>query len=134
MSEEPESAVVDQRITYHYLKSNYFRVIHCDGAHGGITPTGHIQFNLYNERPAIPTKTVHSVTPDGTLGQELRDLRESKDGVVREMEVGVIMTVDAVRALHGWLETKLRDHERLVATLASRSQEKRGASNDSDAS
>lgn len=42
------------QIRFNYIKSAQFRVIHADGAIGGVTPNGFIHMALFNERAAIP--------------------------------------------------------------------------------
>jgi hypothetical protein len=101
----PDSPVV----RFHYLKSNAYRVIHVDGIVGGQTPTGLLHFSFYTERLPIPTLVEHAATDLGggqmRLGKEIR--REGKDGIVRDVEVGVIMTVDMAMKLRGWLDDKI---------------------------
>ncbi|HLW54414.1 MAG TPA: hypothetical protein VKW06_16380 [Candidatus Angelobacter sp.] len=48
-------------VCFHYVKSNYFRVIHADGMYGGLTPCGGIFFALYSDRQPLPELTVQSV-------------------------------------------------------------------------
>ncbi len=101
----PDSPVV----RFHYLKSSAYRVIHADGIVGGQTPSGFLQFSFYTERLPIPTMIEHAVTDLGgelkRLGEETR--REGKDGVVRDIEVGVIMTFDMATKLRAWLDVQI---------------------------
>ena len=101
----PDSPVV----RFHYLKSNAYRVIHVDGILGGPTPTGLLHFSFYTERLPIPTLVEHATTDVGggrvKLGDEIR--REGKEGIVRDVEVGVIMTVDMAIKLRAWLDDKI---------------------------
>jgi hypothetical protein len=55
-------------IAFEYIKSNLFRVIHADGAIGGVTPSGNLHLAFFSERPAIPRMIVHKRDPSGTLG------------------------------------------------------------------
>lgn len=109
-----DDAKVDeqQEIHFHYIKSTFFRVVHADGAFGGVTPRGNIQTNFYSERNAIPRKTVHPIKADGTLGDEIRSARVERDGPVREIEAGVVMDVNATKALIVWLQNKVDQIER----------------------
>ena len=36
-------------VTFDYIKSNLFRVIHADGVWGGIAPTGKIHLSFFND-------------------------------------------------------------------------------------
>lgn len=90
-------------VAFDYIKSQAFRVIRADGAIGGITPNGHIHMALFSERQAIPRRIVTKVNPDGTLGDQVPEQTESRNSIVREMDVDVIMTVDAAELLRDWL-------------------------------
>ncbi len=84
-------------IKFHYIKGNFFRVVHADGAIGGLTPSRQIFMSLYSERSAIPQIIEMAVTADGELGNEIR--REGKDGLVRELEIGVMLSAHAAEAI-----------------------------------
>lgn len=98
---DDKSAPVSPTVEFHYMKGNFFRVIHADGAIGGPTPSGLIHMSLFSERPAIPQKLTHSLNADGTLGAVVETV--TKQGVVREMEVDVLLTVNTARLLQTWL-------------------------------
>jgi len=104
-----------QKIKFFYIKSNYYRVIHVEGAHGGITPRGNIFAALFNDRAPIPQATVQSVTSSGSLGPEIHEERTQKEGIVREVEVGVMMDLNAAIAFHKWLGEKIDNLKEIVA-------------------
>lgn len=106
------------RVVFEYLKSQYFRVIHADGAIGSVTPHGHIHVAIYSERPAIPRKMAFARTDQGALGAELPEERVAREGIVREMDVDIIMSVAVAESLKTWLSTKI-DEARLVIAAAS---------------
>ncbi len=92
------------RVSMHYIKSSSFRLIHADGALGGMTPDGKgVHMTLFNQRQPIPQRTVHSVADDGELVEDPA-LRVARDGIVREVEVGVVMDIDTARQLRDWLD------------------------------
>jgi len=101
------------QVIFHYLKAAAFRTIHVDGAIGALTPQGGIHFALYSERPAIPQQVTYQVRPDGALGEQ--EAVVSRGGVVRELEVDAIMTLDTAKSLRDWLSRKLSDAEKFVA-------------------
>ena len=111
MSEEspPES------VEFHYIKSNGFRVVHADGVWGGPTPRGYITMSFYSERAPIPRrislelKPPEPNSPDRTLGQEI--VRDTKNGLVREVEVEVMVDLEMAKSLHGWLGEKVQTLE-----------------------
>jgi hypothetical protein len=94
-------------IKFHYVKSNYFRVIHGDGLFGGFTPSGDIFFSVYSERAPLPDVTVQAIE-HGNLGKEIIAQRVSSDGIVRELEVGVSMNAKVARSLIVWLEERVK--------------------------
>jgi hypothetical protein len=93
-----------QPIRFRFIKGNFFRVIHADGARGGIDPRGHIQFALYNERRPIPRVTAMEVR-DGQPTPER--IEEEEPGMVREVEVEIIMELDTAVSFHRWLGDKI---------------------------
>lgn len=93
-------------IMFHYIKSNFFRVIHLDGAIGGVTPSRDIFVSLFSQRGALPKVIEQVVLPDGKLGEETK--REGKNGIVREMEVGVTMNANAAKDLADFLYAQIK--------------------------
>jgi hypothetical protein len=89
------------KIIFHYEKGNFFRVIHVDGAIGGLTPTRDVFLSLYSQRVAIPKIIENNLGPDGNVGAEIK--REGKEGIFREMEVGVVLTPAVARQVAEWL-------------------------------
>ena len=81
------------RVNFDYIKSQNFRVIHMDGALGGLTPNGHIHMSLYSERPPIPRRMVYPLA-EGQLGEEIKDERVTRDAIVREVDIDVMMTIE----------------------------------------
>ena len=100
------------KVDFYLIKSNHFRVVHVDGAFGGITAQGNIYASIYSERGALPTKLSHVVLPDGNLGQEVS--RESKSGFVREVEVGLILSIPAAKAVCTWLQGRIDEAEAVI--------------------
>ncbi len=88
-------------IKFYHEKGNFFRVVHVDGAIGGITPTREIFMSLYSQRVAVPRVIEQALTPEGNLGAEVG--REGKTGIFRELEVGAVLTAAAARQIAQWL-------------------------------
>ena len=112
-----------QKVKFEYIKSNSFRVIHADGAYGGLTPRLGIFLSFYSERPPIPKVIVHEVGPDGTLGDELKLERQTREGIIREAEIGITLDVEVARTLVAWLQEKINNVEEIRATLKKQKQE-----------
>lgn len=107
----PESSDGKSRIRFHYLKSTQYRVIHVDGAIGSLTPTGYLHMSLFNERPAIPREMVHKLNDDGSLGDVIPEETIAKEGIIREMEVDVLMSIATANSLKVLLEQKIKEFE-----------------------
>ena len=101
-----------ERIKFHYIKSTHFRTVHADGAIGNLTPTNLIHMAIYNERPPIPREMVHKLNPDGTLGEVIHSETQLRDGLVREMEVDILMSVENAKSMKVWLEEKIQQAEK----------------------
>jgi len=119
MSEEMPTSV-----PFHYIKSNLFRVIHTDGAVGNIAPSGLIFVGLYSERSAIPQMMVHDVTETGQVGPERLSERLSKNGIVREVEVGATMSVETAITFVAWLQEKIDLLQKIKKTAAEQEKTK----------
>jgi len=88
-------------VKFHYIKGHAFRVIHADGVIGGITPNRGIFLSLFSERAAIPKMIELAVNADGSLGEETS--REGKEGIVREVEVGIMLSRQTAKDVATWL-------------------------------
>jgi hypothetical protein len=113
LSEKPAPPTGDsgQRVTISYIKSNAFRVIFADGAYGGATPRGNIQFSFYNERNAIPQEAEIEL-----IGGEVSSERitRTRGGMVREVEVNVVLSLQSAREFKDWLEKRIEFTEKIV--------------------
>ena len=110
-------------VIFEYIKGQNFRVVHADGAIGGVTPGGNIHMAFYSERSAIPRLMVHEVTADGALGALKPEKTVSRAGIVREMDVDVVMSEAGIDALLAWLAQKKADliqRKKKLAALARR--------------
>lgn len=103
------------KIRFDYIKSQYFRVIHADGAIGSVTPVGFIHLAFYNERSAIPRQITHLVKPDGTLGERVFEDTVGRETIVREMDVDVVLSITVAENLRKWLGEKVKEAKTLQA-------------------
>jgi hypothetical protein len=96
-------------ITIHYEKNPEFRTVYTDGLIGGITPTGMVNLNFYATRNIIPKSVAHEVTSDGKLENPGVNSEESKDGIVREIELGVYMNQDTAMDIYEFFKKMFND-------------------------
>jgi hypothetical protein len=104
-------AILPKTIDFHYLKGPDFRSVHIDGAIGGLTTKGFLHIALFAERAVIPQKTTYNITDEGTLGDEIVERRESKNGIVRQMEIDLIVNEDTAIVLRNWLDQRIEEFE-----------------------
>jgi hypothetical protein len=113
------------KVKFYYIKANEFRVVHMDGVFGGLSPTGDIFMSIFSQRPPIPTMTVQPVKENGELGDELMSERTVKDGLVREIEVGIAVRPEVAETLIKWLQDRMEQYKSLKSQAAKMEQEKK---------
>jgi hypothetical protein len=102
----------ENKITFDYIKSNYFRVLHVDELGIELNPQGDIQIILWNERNSIPKRVVYTSSPDGTiLGEEILQEGENRGSIVREIEASFSIDVDTAKKFAQLLENFLNEIE-----------------------
>jgi hypothetical protein len=120
--DEPTVSHAGSIIRYNFIKSNHFRVVLAEGAYGGISPTGHIRMAVFNERFPLPQQTEHSISADGKIGQEIPGSRVARDGIVREIEVELVMDIEHAKQLQEWLGAKIAELSKVHELLRSQQQ------------
>lgn len=116
----------DDKVKFYYEKGNFFRVIHVDGAVGGLTPTLDVFLSIYNQRAPIPQVSVQKIAASGHLGEEVMEDRVQKDGVFREVEVGLVMNLSVAKALQQWLAEKIELAEKTIQQIAQQQHDSEG--------
>lgn len=112
-AQENEQVDAQTEIVFSYFKSNFFRVVHADGAWGGLSPRGDIHISFYNERAAIPDSS--KVVVSGKTGQALKPEEfVASSRYVREMEIDVIVDLATAIQLRKWLDDKIKVLEALI--------------------
>lgn len=114
--EKSDSAVQPARpseVRFEYIKSNLFRVVHADGIHGGLAPSGTaVHMAIFNDRLPIPDSEIFAIK-DGRVGEQKSAQFNSVSDprvptIIRELEVSVLMPLEAARQLHEWLGKMLK--------------------------
>lgn len=101
-----------------FVKSNFYRVVHADGAFGGITPSGQIRMAIFSEAQRFP----HTITYDISSGRPQEIGRHPESGshpppVTRELEVDIAMNLPVARVIHQWLGDKITQVENLTGQM-----------------
>jgi hypothetical protein len=98
----------EAQVTFQYTKDPLFRSAHADGFVGGLTPNGQIHLAFFSERSLLPKKHVYRVNPDGSLGSEIPEERAPNEPIVRDIQLDVLMSVQAAEGLKNWLDQYIR--------------------------
>lgn len=104
----------EKTIIIHNIKNPGYRQVHIDGAHGGITPNGFVNVNFFSQRGVIPKGTEFSITENGKIDKSLRDIEDSKTGIVREFEFGTYMDINTCKSIKNFLEKKIEEYNTLT--------------------
>src|SRR5262245_55399559 len=115
MAKRSKTPKLPKEVEFDFIKSNFFRVIRADGAFGGLAPNGVLHMALYSERHPIPTKTVHKIDA-GKLGPELRERRQTRKAIVREVEIDVAMDIQQAIVLRNWLDEKITQFQQMIGS------------------
>ena len=95
-----------RKATYLYSRASDYKVVAATGVYGGPTPSGHIRVEFFVDYASNPVKTVHAVTPEGRVGEELEREPTSRS-ITREFQIGVVFTPDVAESLARWLQDKV---------------------------
>ncbi|HEB73149.1 MAG TPA: hypothetical protein ENI77_11110 [Nitrospirae bacterium] len=91
----------------HYIKSNSFKAIYADGAHGGLSPKGLLNMSVFSERVPIPREEVFE-EQDGVLN---RVKSIGKKGLIREVEATILMDYPTMKVIRDWMSDKIEEFE-----------------------
>lgn len=99
-----------------FIKSNFCRVIHGDGAYGGPIAVGgvpQILMAIYSTHPAVPEVETFAVEKVDESTGRFTALPLQLKKIVHEIEAEVIISVPCARSLRDWLDTQIRTAEHL---------------------
>jgi hypothetical protein len=99
------------KIKFDYIKANFFRTARADGAWAGTNGYSDLVLSFYSERTPIPKTTVHHLTEQHTLGDEILAERVTRDSVVREVEISVSMSLDVAKSLRDLIDRQVQAME-----------------------
>ena len=93
------------KLKIHYLKASSFRNISVSGVHGGAAENKQLIFmNIFQDRVPIPQSVTVEINSEG-VGKEIE--KESKEGVIRDVEACLIMDLNTAILVRGWLDDKI---------------------------
>ena len=100
-------------LSVRYRNNAAYRSVHASGAYGGAVPTGEIFLGIFSERTHFPESAL--VEFDEVTHQAKETVQVEK-GIVREMEVGIIMNLEVAKSIHLWLQEKINFVEGMMAS------------------
>lgn len=117
--DEATPTPVPDKLRIEYQKGNLFRVVHADGVYGGTSPRLDLFIAFYSERFPIPKVLTYETSPTGAPIHEISSERESKEGIFREVEVAVMMDLNAAKGFAVWLSEQVAALEKRREQLLS---------------
>ena len=109
------------QLPVHFIKSTSFRVVHANGVWYGGDNQGNIHMTFFNERSPIPRTMVVNLDERGAVIGEDITKRDSKQGIVREMEVDVVLSLQVALEFYQSLGENIKA---IQATLKLANEEK----------
>lgn len=118
----------DQReIEFNYIKSNNFRVVHADGAIGNGTPSGKLFVVFYNDRFPLPDSQTFIVNQTGQItGEVVENRKVNSNGIMREVEVGVMLDIEVAKGMVLSLSQLIRQTEASAVETENEAEKKQG--------
>ena len=96
------------------------RVIHVDGAIGGMTPRLDIHMAVYSEHRVLPDGSTVSVNPSGTITEVMSD---DPGILLREIEADLILSQASAVALRDWLSLQINQMQAVQLQLVKQQSE-----------
>lgn len=87
-----------------YEKNPLYRTIFVDGAIGTPTPTGLFNLTFYATRKTLPKSVKHEISTEGLVSHSGTPSSDSKDGIIREIEVGAYMSMNTAKEIYEFLK------------------------------
>jgi hypothetical protein len=96
-------------IKTHYIKNSDFRTVFSSSIYGGLTINGLININFCVDRTTIPFQT-ESIADEKGLKEVSK---QSKDGLVKEVQFGTLIDVQTAKALVTWLNEQIKKDDEI---------------------
>ena len=103
-----EPAGEDRQINFSFEYESTYRLFPANGVWAGVTPRGDLRLDFFVESNVVPSEVVHLISPEGKLGNELRRVPSGR-GIVRRMEVGVLLSLDNADGIADFIKTQVRE-------------------------
>ena len=109
----PEPVGEDRKAKFVFHRAADYRTVAANAVWGGVTPRGDILVEFALETIEDPESVVNSVRSDGKLGDELSRIPREVT-FRRELQVGVVLSVDNAESIGQWLIAKAAELKKLT--------------------
>ena len=107
-----DTTITEIVLDFHNVKTQSYRTFYCDGVFGALTPSGKVYLDLYLERLPIPKSVKMKLTEGENGSTETQELsRAGKEGVIREMECGLIFDIPTALKIRDFLDQKIKEFQ-----------------------
>jgi len=128
-NESAENSDEPVKFTVDYIKSNLWRVIYAEGVWGCVTGSRNIHMAFWNSRDAIPRQITYEFDDEGEVEEVARDVRADQ---IRELDVGVLMSVEAAKSFREWLDEMIKEAEQQEVAEEEEAEEESPSEDDDD--
>lgn len=97
------------KVRFVYKKSEGYQTHYANGAYGAITPRGDMEFNFFFEHRDVPEDEVMKVEGNQLTPEEYPSTDVT---VIRDINVGIIMTIEQAEALGKWFIGTIEDYRK----------------------
>ena len=114
IDEEAKSLPKEAKVTY--TKSPDYKLVYVNGIYGGLTGKGELRFDFFQEFHPYPEEEIVEITDEGKLGKVIPS--EDEEGskqfeLIREKQIGIIMSMGVAQSLFEWLKDKIEIYEKI---------------------
>lgn len=106
MNNMEKSTENPEKIKFIYKKSDGHNTYFSNGAIGSISPLGEFEFNFYFEHRELPKDEVFDIEGSQPEEEIATDLT-----IIRDLQVGIIMTPQQAENLGDWLISRVKEHK-----------------------
>lgn len=110
MQEGESRGSMDKVLKFTFIKDPLYRRIAANGLWGGISPTGELKFDLFEDVSEFPQTTIVTLT-DGEVKSEVNIPDENGTiNINRILHIGVSLPISVVPDIITWLQQKVEEY------------------------
>jgi hypothetical protein len=96
------------QIEFHFEYDPGYRLVAANGVWGDPTPRGDLRLDFFVEVPALPTRVMHAISPEGRVGMELR--REPERRFTRRIQLGILVSMDHAESIARTIQERVAEY------------------------